>query len=90
VRLITVNAPKLISQYITGQYKIPAGITIFIQIYMLHRNPEYYPNPEELNPHILMFTFLLALDQETAWVCYVYEFTAFKKQTGMWFSVCLL
>jgi cytochrome P450 len=50
VRLITVNAPKLRSKYFTGQYTIPAGITIFIQIYMLHRNPEFYPNPEEFNP----------------------------------------
>ncbi|GFG33106.1 hypothetical protein Cfor_04652, partial [Coptotermes formosanus] len=33
-----------------GQHTIPAGVTVFIQIHCLHRNPECYPNPEEFNP----------------------------------------
>jgi len=45
-----VNAPNLWSQCFTGQYTIPAGITIYIQKYSLHRHPECYPNPEEFNP----------------------------------------
>jgi len=44
------NAPNLRSQHFTGQYTIPAGVAIFVEIYSLHRSPECYPNPEEFNP----------------------------------------
>jgi len=45
-----VNAPNVRSQHFTGQYTIPAGVTIYVQMYCLHRNPDCYPNPEEFNP----------------------------------------
>ncbi|PSN53855.1 Cytochrome P450 4C1 [Blattella germanica] len=33
-----------------GKYTVPAGVSVWIQIYFLHRNPKYFPNPEEFNP----------------------------------------
>jgi len=33
-----------------GDYKIPAQTPISISIYSLHRNPLYWPNPEEFKP----------------------------------------
>lgn len=33
-----------------GEYIIPAGTTAMIVTYMLHRNPEIYPKPEQFNP----------------------------------------
>ncbi|KDR13646.1 cytochrome P450 4C1-like [Zootermopsis nevadensis] len=33
-----------------GEYTIPAGASIWIEIYFIHRNPKYYPHPEEFNP----------------------------------------
>ncbi|CAH1400976.1 unnamed protein product [Nezara viridula] len=31
-------------------YVLPAGCTIIMMIYALHRNPEYFPNPEQFDP----------------------------------------
>ncbi|XP_069683152.1 cytochrome P450 4C1-like [Periplaneta americana] len=33
-----------------GKYTIPAGISVWIQIFFIHRKPEYFPNPEEFDP----------------------------------------
>lgn len=33
-----------------GEYTIPAGTTAMIVTYMLHRNPEIYPKPEQFDP----------------------------------------
>nr|CAD7452255.1 unnamed protein product [Timema tahoe] len=33
-----------------GEYTIPAGCTLYIPIYHVHRNPDYFPQPEEFNP----------------------------------------
>nr|CAD7203223.1 unnamed protein product [Timema douglasi] len=33
-----------------GEYTIPAGCTLYIPIYHVHRNPDYFPHPEEFNP----------------------------------------
>lgn len=34
----------------TDEYTIPAGTTAMIVTYMLHRNPEVYPKPEQFIP----------------------------------------
>ncbi|CAG2175070.1 unnamed protein product, partial [Oppiella nova] len=31
-------------------YKVPVGTIIFVYIYMLHRDPKVFPNPEQFNP----------------------------------------
>ena len=34
----------------TGGYEIPAGCSIAMHIYNVHRNPEQFPNPENFDP----------------------------------------
>lgn len=31
-------------------YTVPAGTTVLLATFMLHRNPEIYPNPEVFDP----------------------------------------
>jgi cytochrome P450 len=33
-----------------GGYKIPSGASVSLQIYALHRNEEYFPDPDVFNP----------------------------------------
>jgi cytochrome P450 len=33
-----------------GQYRLPPKTTLFINIYGMHRNPEYFPDPERFDP----------------------------------------
>lgn len=35
---------------VIDNFKIPAGMGVAIFIYYIHRNPEYYPEPEKFNP----------------------------------------
>ena len=45
------NIRRYINEEISmGGYKIPAGVTIGIAIYALHRNPEIYPEPDAFKP----------------------------------------
>jgi cytochrome P450 len=46
---VTVRIPLLPSVF-TAHYTIPAGTTALIITYMLHRNPESFPQPEKFNP----------------------------------------
>ncbi|KAB0799098.1 hypothetical protein PPYR_06978 [Photinus pyralis] len=34
----------------SGNYTVPAGCTVIIATYKLHRNPDIYTNPDEFNP----------------------------------------
>lgn len=36
--------------YFLESYLIPAGTTIFLNIYGVHRDPNFWPNPEIFNP----------------------------------------
>jgi cytochrome P450 family 4 len=36
--------------HVLAGYDIPSGCTILMQIYMLHRNSEQFPNPEKFDP----------------------------------------
>lgn len=33
-----------------GRYRIPAGATVFVSQWVMHRDPRYFDNPEEFNP----------------------------------------
>lgn len=33
-----------------GHYTIPSGTIVYVFIYMLHRDPETFPNPESFDP----------------------------------------
>ncbi|GFG37750.1 hypothetical protein Cfor_02942, partial [Coptotermes formosanus] len=38
------------TQDIEHEYTIPAGVTMTVPIYGIHRNPDQFPNPEKFNP----------------------------------------
>ena len=35
---------------ISDDYTIPAGVTLSVPIYYIHRNPDQFPNPEKFDP----------------------------------------
>lgn len=35
---------------VVGGYKIPAGATVMLSPFLVHRNPKYWPNPEGFDP----------------------------------------
>ncbi|CAG9792110.1 unnamed protein product [Diatraea saccharalis] len=37
-------------QIVTNNYVLPAGSTVVIGTYKIHRHPDYYKNPDEFNP----------------------------------------
>ena len=38
------------NSWLSGGYKIPAGVSVALMIYGMHHNPKIYPNPEVYNP----------------------------------------
>jgi cytochrome P450 len=38
------------NDYSVGEYTIPAGSSILMSQYVMHRNPKYYDQPEQFNP----------------------------------------
>jgi cytochrome P450 len=39
-----------LSEYKMGEYIVPAGSTIYMSPYVIHRDPRYYPDPEKFDP----------------------------------------
>jgi len=35
---------------VAGEYDLPAGSNIIIHAFMIHRHPEYFPDPERFDP----------------------------------------
>ena len=35
---------------VAGEYILPAGSNVVINTFMLHRNPEHFPDPERFDP----------------------------------------
>lgn len=48
---VTLGITRLLTQPFTlREYTLPAGASVAIDIYMLHRNPTLYPEPESFQP----------------------------------------
>jgi cytochrome P450 len=47
-----------------GGYTIPAGSTLMVSIYLVHSDPETYPEPEQFRPE----RFLDGVPEEAAWI----------------------
>ena len=48
---VTLGLARLLTQPLTlREYTLPAGATVAVDIYMLHRNPALYPEPESFQP----------------------------------------
>jgi len=41
---------KLMEDVKIGEFLLPAGIDITLPIYTIHRNPEYFPDPDKFDP----------------------------------------
>ena len=59
---------RVVSKLDLGDYEIPAGCTLALNIQAVHHNPKYWPNPMEFDPHRFMgqrpdpYTFLPFLE----------------------------
>ena len=42
-----MNSPTFL---VAGEYDLPAGTSVAVHAFMLHRNPEYFPDPERFDP----------------------------------------
>jgi cytochrome P450 len=47
VSLLAMNRPTFL---VAGKYDLPAGSSVAVHAFMLHRNPEYFPDPERFDP----------------------------------------
>ncbi len=48
--VISVVARKLREPVQIGEWQLPAGITVIPAIFLMHRRPDIYPNPERFEP----------------------------------------
>jgi cytochrome P450 len=48
--VISLVARRLTEPVQIGEWSLPAGITVAPSIYLVHRRPEIYPNPESFEP----------------------------------------
>ena len=35
---------------VAGEYTLPAGSSVMVNTFMLHRDPEHFPDPERFDP----------------------------------------
>jgi cytochrome P450 len=62
--VIPVVARHLAEAVELGGYVIPAGCTLMVSIYLVHNDPETYPQPEEFRPE----RFLSGTPEGAAWI----------------------
>jgi cytochrome P450 len=48
--VISIVIRRLTEPVEIGGYELPAGVSVTPSIYLLHRNPEVYPDPESFKP----------------------------------------
>jgi len=48
--VISLVARRLTRPTQIGEWQLPAGVTVAPSIYLVHRRPDVYPNPEEFRP----------------------------------------
>ena len=48
--VISLVARRLVEPVQIGEWRLPAGITVTPAIYLVHRRPEVYPDPESFHP----------------------------------------
>jgi len=47
ISLVVINRPTFL---FAGEYELPAGSSVAVHTFMLHRNLEYFPDPERFDP----------------------------------------
>jgi hypothetical protein len=47
ILLVAINRPTFL---VAGEYELPAGSNVALNAFMLHRNPEHFPDPERFDP----------------------------------------
>jgi cytochrome P450 len=62
--VVPVAARRLTRATMVAGYRIPAGTILMVSIYLLHNDPESYPEPEEFRPE----RFLAGNPPGAAWV----------------------
>lgn len=48
--VISIVLRRLTESVEIGGYELPAGVSVAPSIYLIHRNPEIYPNPDAFEP----------------------------------------
>jgi cytochrome P450 family 135 len=61
---VPVVARHLANEIQLGGYEIPANSTLMVSIYLIHNDPETYPEPEEFRPE----RFLDGTPEGAAWI----------------------
>jgi cytochrome P450 len=54
--VISIVARKLTEPVEIGGWQLPAGVTVAPSIYLVHRRPDVYPNPERFEPERFLDT----------------------------------
>lgn len=62
--VVPVVARKVREQVQLGEHRIPAGTVLMASIYLLHRDPRLFSDPEELRPE----RFLNGAGEDTGWI----------------------
>jgi cytochrome P450 len=62
--VVPVVARRLRESVVLGEHPIPAGSVLMVSIYLVHNDPESYPDPDEFRPE----RFLGELPEDAVWI----------------------